>query len=311
MDVVDISRRGVFSSGAARALLGLDSNALASMVRDGRCTRLVRGWYAPGRVVEAEPLHRLRAEALIQHFDGRAVASHHSAVLLMGLPLVHARLDTVRLCRARGRQRRSTRTFVMGPALGIPVTRTVPPAVAVVQSGLVNSPLTALAAADEALRRDLVTPTGLDDAVRLLSGSSGMPAVRQLLRHADARHESPGETLLAHVLRGLGLPATPQVQVRDDDRTWRVDFMLDDEPVIIEFDGLVKYEDGPRSLVEEKRREDRLRELGYEVVRVVWADLRHPDRIRQAVEAAVRRARGRTRTPGAQRHTWRRAAQPG
>ncbi len=57
--------------------------------------------------------------------------------------------------------------------------------------------------------------------------------------------------------------------------------------MVIEFDGRVKYGRGADEvdpfghrragrdvLWQEKRREDTLRELGYEVVRVVWSDLR-------------------------------------
>jgi len=48
---------------------------------------------------------------------------------------------------------------------------------------------------------------------------------------------------------------------------------------VVEFDGAVKYAgaDGRAALVAEKLREDRLRALGYEVVRIVWSDLARPD----------------------------------
>ena len=67
----------------------------------------------------------------------------------------------------------------------------------------------------------------------------------------------------------------------------RVDFVVG--RVVVEFDGSVKYEgaEGRAALVNEKRREDRLRALGYAVVRVVWADLDHPERVATAVRRAV------------------------
>jgi hypothetical protein len=43
----------------------------------------------------------------------------------------------------------------------------------------------------------------------------------------------------------------------------------------------------------EKRREDQLRELGYEVVRVTWDDLADLVALSRRVGAAVRRARAR------------------
>jgi very-short-patch-repair endonuclease len=69
-----------------------------------------------------------------------------------------------------------------------------------------------------------------------------------------------------------------------------VDFLVD-ERVVIEFDGLVKYDghEGQAALAAEKRREDRLRAAGYEVIRLTWADLDHPER----VVLLVRQARAR------------------
>jgi len=49
-------------------------------------------------------------------------------------------------------------------------------------------------------------------------GASPVPAeeqVRRLLAHADGRHESVGETRLAHILRGLGHRFTAQVVVSE------------------------------------------------------------------------------------------------
>ena len=61
---------------------------------------------------------------------------------------------------------------------------------------------------------------------------------------------------------------------------------MDGTRVLVEFDGEVKY-DGSRALFDEKRREDALRREGWVVVRFVWADLRHPDRIARRINEAV------------------------
>ncbi|NUR15498.1 MAG: hypothetical protein HOQ13_04210, partial [Dermatophilaceae bacterium] len=51
----------------------------------------------------------------------------------------------------------------------------------------------------------------------------------------------------------------------------------------------VKYAD--REVVfAEKKREDRIRTLGYEVVRLTWDDLRDPERVRRLLVAALARA---------------------
>ena len=56
----------------------------------------------------------------------------------------------------------------------------------------------------------------------------------------------------------------------------------------------IKYapgEEGRRALLAEKRREDDLRGMGFEVVRFTWPDLDRPKVVRAKVAAAVRRAR--------------------
>jgi very-short-patch-repair endonuclease len=74
----------------------------------------------------------------------------------------------------------------------------------------------------------------------------------------------------------------------------RVDHLVD-ERVVVEFDGLVKYAgaEGRDALAAEKAREDLLRSLGYEVVRLTWADLDRPQRVDALVRAARDRARAR------------------
>jgi hypothetical protein len=75
-----------------------------------------------------------------------------------------------------------------------------------------------------------------------------------------------------------GLPV-PRLQVEIWDETGRligrVDFLLPGD-LIVEFDGAVKYGDSGDAVLAEKWREDRLRERGYRVVRVGWADLDRP-----------------------------------
>ncbi len=60
--------------------------------------------------------------------------------------------------------------------------------------------------------------------------------------------------------------------------------------MLIEFDGRMKYASGdPSVLWAEKRREDRLREAGYIVIRVTWADLKEPARIVARIRRALAR----------------------
>ena len=72
----------------------------------------------------------------------------------------------------------------------------------------------------------------------------------------------------------------------------RVDFLFRAQRTIVEFDGLVKYggAGGREALIAEKRREDALRSLGYQVVRLTWRDLHDPGLVQRLISEAFARA---------------------
>jgi hypothetical protein len=72
-----------------------------------------------------------------------------------------------------------------------------------------------------------------------------------------------------------------------------VDLMDEPRGVIIEADGRAKYA-APEDLWREKRREDAVRELGFEVIRFVYADYRAPQAWLDSYRRALIRAAGRT-----------------
>jgi len=118
----------------------------------------------------------------------------------------------------------------------------------------------------------------------------------------DPRSESVGESRTRLVLVAAGLEVRSQVKVVDRGAILaRVDLLVAGR-VVVEFDGAVKYADDAsgRTLYTEKKREDRLRELGFEVVRVTWADLAHPEVVLQRVRAALVRAATRFGEPASQ-----------
>ena len=111
----------------------------------------------------------------------------------------------------------------------------------------------------------------------------------------DPTAESPGESLTRLLLGGLGLSFRSQVEIRDAAGfVGRVDFLVEGR-VVVEFDGLSKYAaaDGREALAREKAREDRLRALGYEVVRLTWADLDRPEKVARLLREARARAAAR------------------
>lgn len=310
MDLELLADNGVFSATDARKV-GIDTHALDRLIREGRCIRLTRGWYAPvGAPPDAEQLHRLRALALGRHFRERAGLSHYSRLLTARVATFGVDLATVHLTlpskpRADGhgsvtKPRRPTGVASRRPGLAIhrPVAGLtaapgggrkpwgVPLAWAIVQAGLEAGPESALVSADSALRANLVTLTQVSEAVARFAGHPGIVRTRPALAHADGRHESPGETRAAYLLRGLGYCLEPQAVVIAEGRRYRADFRITGTRVLVEFDGAVKYDSG-ETLFAEKQREDALRRAGWIVVRVVWRDLSSPAVVRQRVEAAL------------------------
>lgn len=226
--------------------------------------------------------------------------SHHSALVVRGLPAFNADLLQVHLTRCADdlSRRRKGLTVHQQVAGAEPEDGVIAPAPAVVQAGWVNGPMASLVAADAALHTGLVTADDLSEAGRRLRTGRSF-AVRAILTSADGRAESPGETRLRHAVQDMGFAVTPQVPLADGDFSARVDLLLDDAPVVLEFDGFVTYSRAapynvslaPADIVAaEKYREDRLRELGYEVVRVTWSELADLPALRRRIEAAVARA---------------------
>lgn len=225
-----IARDDVFSAADAQGV-GLTGTALARLVRAGSCARLTRGWYAVRAPRDARDRHGLTATALGRAYAGRALVSHHSALVLLDLPAHEVDLATVHLTlthadrdpasgsavRRRGLVlHRKVAGLVPPPASSLPGPRPaayVPPALAIVQSGLSGTAVSALVAADAALHRGLVTAGDLDVAVGALAGRAGIGPVRAVLGQADGRVESVGESVTGYVVRGLGFELEPQHEI--------------------------------------------------------------------------------------------------
>ena len=136
-----------------------------------------------------------------------------------------------------------------------------------------------------------------DDQLRRLLGMTefwpGSATARAALNFADARSESVGESRLRVLLHVHGLPV-PVLQAEFHDASGlvaRVDFYFPQYNTVVEFDGRLKYGGGSAEvLVREKVREDRLRALGYQVVRSDWTDFDHPQRLVTDIRQAFARS---------------------
>lgn len=271
---------------------GVNDDVLTAAVRRRAIVRICRGVYTSPRTwSEAEHRYLLARAALRVYPDAiligaTAVAAH--GISLFEVPVVRADI-------ARPVQREACTEHVRirplrqgrgdtdwGPAS--------PLAEALVQLTMDHGVAAGLASIDEALHTEVVTEEELEAAFHEIERWPHSSRVRCALAWCDPDAESMGESITRMILLGAGLPVLCQMRIADHDGVIfaRVDLAVEGTMVLVEFDGKVKYSDGgPDALFKEKKREDRLRALGYIVVRVTWADLYHPHGILARVKAAM------------------------
>lgn len=289
---------GAFTTADAYAC-GHDSLSLHRLLTAGDIVRVGPRAYVDGRLhggSTPQQQHGLAARAIVRSFEGRAAASHYSALALMRLPIFAAPLSTTHVVRVSGQQSRRRgdlavhRTYGPGALCTIGQTRSVIPALAVIGSAMACGIQSGVVAADAALAGAKTTPEELAHWVERLSRRPHLGWARQAVRLADARSESPGESRTRVILTGLGYTdLEPQARVKDGRQVVaRVDLMVRGV-LVVEFDGAIKYEgaDGRDALVAEKKREDLLRELGFGVVRLVWSDLGDPTHVQAKMLAEI------------------------
>jgi hypothetical protein len=302
---------GIFTATDALAC-GYDRPGLSRLVTTGQVVRIGCGAYAEGRAYAAaspDRRHRMATTAALRRFPARVAASHYSALTLWGLPVWRAPLSRIHLARTvAGPGRRSAgvtvhRGWARAADPSAPSSDAydyvagalcVRPALAVLGTAMICGVEAGVVAADAALAADLISGRDLQIWLERIPHHPSVRAARLAVDLADERSESPGESRARLVLGSLDL-GTPrcQVEIRTEDGflIGRVDFLYEQQRTVVEFDGLVKYggAEGRQVLVAEKRREDLLRDLGYEVVRVTWAELDRPLILRQRLLAAFGR----------------------
>lgn len=290
---------GVFTWQDAKLVL-LGETQIRVALRQGEIIRLRRDAYVLASVWQAaRPSERLalRARAVLLARPGD-VASHQSAVALHGLPCWGMPVDVVDLYASVRRTRTvaGVRTHPRPDDLepdDVDGAACVDAATAVAQVAQRHGLVPALIALDHALHERIVRPSQVQVAVASVTrGRSERTRLEQIVTRSDASCESVGETRTRILLQDLGHDVRSQVTISDADgvRVGRVDFLIGDL-LVVEFDGMVKYEgaDGREALAREKAREERLTALGCVVIRLVWADLDHPERVQAMVESALRR----------------------
>lgn len=293
---------------AQAAALGYDGRELVRLRRSGQLLRLRRGIYAspPPDGGGAGELHRLQLSGLRLALREPAVVSHGSAAVLLGMDVYGVDLDLLHVTRDE-RQSSRDEAGVCHHAAALPSRQTVElPPFAVTSAARTAVDLartsrdwrTAVAHVDAAYR----VGAQRDEVLAVLNFCRAWAGARQAGRAvscSDPLAESVGESLCRVDMRLAGLPE-PRTQVLLVDgagTVGRVDFLIEGARVVVEFDGKLKYRlpdgtaaDAADVLWREKQREDRIRALGYRVVRLVWADLGRPEAIRRKVAAAMAHA---------------------
>lgn len=289
-------------------------SAIRHHLARGELVRLARGAYLDAAIwarLDSDERYR----ATIHAAAGGSLASDEllcgpSALALWRLPSLESRPSTVHSVRPNLTSGRRVGTLVRHISMradagveidGLPVTslaRTVVDASAEAALGA------GLMAADAALRgarapfwfrspldRDVLTGEAERVAVR-----HGRTRALTVARLADARAESPGESLLRASIHLLGLPM-PELQREfrgDSGRQYFVDCYWPDQDFVLEFDGKAKYLDpalrGGRTaeevLVAEKEREDEIRAQVRGMTRAGWAVALAPMRLEARLRAA-------------------------
>ena len=241
----------------------------------------------------------------MRSLTGDVVLSHQSATVDYGLPTWGLDLSRVHVTRRDVAGGRVTSTVVQhnarlssGSVWLREGRHVVAPARAIIEVACTTGFEPALVIADEALRTGLVSMRALEFALCDAENWPRSPAARQVVASCNGLSESVGESRLRLLMDRFGLPApTLQAPIRRDGVLLAsVDFLFDRFQTVVEFDGMMKYADDATVLIQEKQREDDIRELGYQVVRVTWPDLDSPKRTIHRLQQAFARSKS-TFTP--------------
>ena len=287
------SQDGMFTTSQARAF-GLAPRTLVHLSKQGVIDNEMRGLYRVRSMRHTDPIeaHRQLMRGVRPLYPDAEFAGV-SAALAHGIPVwgVDLRRPVIRRPVDRGRGTKGVivrRRYL--PSVETEFGSTVPAANAVVEVAVDYGIQQGLVSADFGLHHGLFTFAGLADAVNLVrEWPNGSRAV-SMERFADLRSESVLESRGRFTCVTHDIAVIPQVEIRDPTGKMvaRVDLLIRDTKVIIEFDGKLKYASGSGQVLwDEKVREDALRALGYVIVRLTWADIENPRRAMAKIYRAL------------------------
>lgn len=287
---------------------GMDRRAVRRVIQEQDLVRVRRGAYVPRAVWDAcDESGRLglRGRAVLRQAQTPLILSHTSGLPEYDAPTWGFDLSTVHTTRTdglSGRRAPDVRQHEarVGPGdlvvcNGVPVMN---PARIILEAILEGGAEPGLCVANDMLHRGLTTTERLNAQYVGMENRSGSLPVEIVLRLADRRIESIGEsrTLWCCFQHHLPMPVL-QYEVRDERGVLvaRLDFAWPRYGVFVEFDGLIKYEKllrpGERAsdvvLRERNREREVCRLTGWRCLRITWGDLADPQRLAATIRSEL------------------------
>ncbi|MEV4821771.1 type IV toxin-antitoxin system AbiEi family antitoxin domain-containing protein [Micromonospora sp. NPDC049274] len=311
MDALEGARRiaaardGIVTLGEARTA-GLTTHEVQRLCRSGRWRFVARGSYLVDADLYDGVPRRARIRAAVASFGPSAAAVLATAAELHGLAGLRA-TEVIDLS-VPGRVARPARVAhpeVVVHQLVIPPEHlvrvdgitTTEPLRTLADVSLRVDRFSAVSVLDSALNRRLITADDLHSIPQLVRGRRGAVAARSYLGEADGRAQSPLETRARlRCVDGSVPPDALQLEVRDHDGYllgigdlgWRGPL------VIAEADGRGPH-GVPEAVFTDRRRQNRLVNAGWTILRFTWQDTLRPDYIPWTVRQAIAASRQRHR----------------
>ena len=288
---------------------GLTDRAIARLVAEGVLHKLRHGAYVDGaawRACDEVGQHGLRARAVLRQAKAGVVLSHSSAAGEWDVPFWDLVLDDVQITREdrkAGRHEAGVQQHVglLRPEdvvehNGVRVTAPIRTALDCAAVYDVEHGVTIVG---DLLHRKLTTRKELFEGATFMEQWPGSLKHRPVLMIADGRCESVGEHRVLYLCWKQKLPMpVPQYAIRDEHGrvVAEVDFAWPELGVFLEFDGKIKYQELLKEgesvtdvVLREKKREEMICRLtGWRCIRIVWADLYHPERTAADIRALLR-----------------------
>jgi len=305
-----IVAHGVFLRREAEQL-GYHHTHIARLVRGGAWHRVRHGAYTFGdlwREFDDETRYAIRCRAAFRQAKTGVTLSHISALPFLEAPtwgldttLVHLTRADQRAGRKEAGVQQHTGLLVEGDVVTQGELSWTSATRAALEVTTMASVEAALCVVDDLLHRGLTTVGQLKQRYDSITRWPYTLRTQLVLRLASPLAESVAESRARYQFHVQGLPRPEcQYEIRDAMGNFvaRVDFAWPEFKLFVEFDGAIKYgrllkpgQTASDAVVEEKKREDRIREVtGWRCIRLTWADLANPERTAQRIRQAMARA---------------------